>query len=54
MSKCPNCKREEKRDLVVDDFFPVVKQKKCFNCRKKYIWIRLLRENYFLARKSLL
>lgn len=54
MTECPVCLKKKKEKLSLYSLIPLFRLKKCFNCRKHYIWIRVFRKNYFLKNESLL
>ena len=51
---CPKCKRTNNKKFSVLNLIPEVNFLKCYNCRKKYIWILFMNTNIIINEKSLL
>ena len=54
MKDCPVCTRSKKEKLNIYSFIPSFGFNKCYNCKKKFIWVRLFNKNTFIKNESLL
>ena len=54
MIKCPLCYSKKNKKITAYNYIPYLRYSKCYNCKRKYIWIQFLNKNFFLKKESLI